>query len=310
MYGNVNRKKKKDGTLYKDYFYYACKHRRLVDGHKCGYRKQWSEEKINNAVEEVIRKLVKNPKFEEAILNKIGSRIDTEEIEKEIERLEKQHRQLTGAKARLGQQMDSLDIMDKFYEKKYQDMETRLYRLYDEIEGVENSIEEVKNRLLNIRQQKISEENVYQFLLYFDKLYDKFTDLEKKEFLNSFVEQVDIYEQEQPDGRFLKHIKFRFPVYFGDRKTQELCWDNESTVETVVKLSLKKDTPKIEVTMEPDEESNYTPEEKITYQKIKAYILEKYGFKVSSLYIAQIKDKCGLGKERTGNNCKKNDKSK
>ena len=35
-----------------------------------------------------------------------------------IERLEKQHRQLTGAKARLGQQMDSLDIMDKFYEKK------------------------------------------------------------------------------------------------------------------------------------------------------------------------------------------------
>ncbi len=40
MYGNVNRKKKKDGTLYKDYFYYACKHRRLVDGHKCGYRKK------------------------------------------------------------------------------------------------------------------------------------------------------------------------------------------------------------------------------------------------------------------------------
>ncbi len=119
-------------------------------------------------------------------------------------------------------------------------METRLYRLYDEIEGVENSIEEVKNRLLNIQQQKISEENVYQFLLYFDKLYDKFTDLEKKEFLNSFVEQVDIYEQEQPDGRFLKHIKFRFPVYFGDREIQELCWNNESTVETVVLMSKQR----------------------------------------------------------------------
>ena len=253
MYGNVNRKKKKDGTFYKDYFYYACKHRRLVDGHKCGYRKQWSEEKINNAVEEVIRKLVKNPKFEEAILNKIGSRIDTEEIEKEIEGLEKQHRQLTGAKARLGQQMDSLDIMDKFYEKKYQDMETRLYRLYDEIEGVENSIEEVKNRLLNIQQQKISEENVYQFLLYFDKLYDKFTDLEKKEFLNSFVEQVDIYEQEQPDGRFLKHIKFRFPVYFGDREIQELCWDNESTVETVCLLGKRKPDAKVKIGIDMDD---------------------------------------------------------
>ena len=239
MYGNVNRKKKKDGTLYKDYFYYACKHRRLMNGHRCDYHKQWSEDKVNNAVEEVIRKLVQNPKFEEAIRKKIGSRINTDEIEKEIKNLEKQHRQLTGAKARLGQQMDSLDITDKFYEKKYQDMETRLYRLYDEIEGVENSIEEVKKRLLNIQQQKISEENIYQFLLYFDKLYDKFTDLEKKEFLNSFVERVDIYDQEQPDGRFLKHIKFRFPVYFGDRETQELCWDNESTVETVCLLSKK-----------------------------------------------------------------------
>ena len=132
--------------------------------------------------------------------------------------------------------MDSLDIMDKFYEKKYQDMETRLYRLYDEIEGVENSIEEVKNRLLNIRQQKTSINFFYILINYMISLYDKFTDLEKKEFLNSFVEQVDIYEQEQPDGRFLKHIKFRFPVYFGDRETQELCWDNESTVECVIMM--------------------------------------------------------------------------
>ena len=62
--------------------------------------------------------------------------------------------------------------------------------------------------------------------------------------------------------------------------------------------------------MKPDEESNYTPEEKVTYQKIKTYILEKYGFKVSSLYIAQIKDKCGLGKECTGNNWKKNNDAK
>ena len=230
------------------------------------------------------------------ILNKIGSRIDTEEIEKEIEGLEKQHRQLTGAKARLGQQMDSLDIMDKFYEKKYQDMETRLYRLYDEIEGVENSIEEVKNRLLNIRQQKISEENVYQFLLYFDKLYDKFTDLEKKEFLNSFVEQVDIYEQEQPDGRFLKHIKFRFPVYFGDRETQELCWDNESTVETVVLLSKGEvDSKKIRVEFSLEDMDMSEFQDGATYPQIKEYVLEHTGLKVSNLYISQIKRKCGIG---------------
>lgn len=30
----VNRKKHPDGGYYKDYFYYACKHRKLVDGHR------------------------------------------------------------------------------------------------------------------------------------------------------------------------------------------------------------------------------------------------------------------------------------
>ena len=241
MYGNVNRKKKKDGTLYKDYYYYVCKHRTTVNGHKCGYRKQWGQEKLDAAVEEVIRKLVENPKFEDALRKKIGSRIDTDELEKEQEQLRKKLRQLNGAKSRLGQQMDTLDISDKYYDRKYQDMEERLYKLYEDIDSVEMQIEEVETRILNVRQQKISGDNIYQFLLYFDKLYDKFTDAEKKTFLNSFIEQVNIFEEEQPDGRILKHIKFRFPVYFNGKEIQELSWDNETTVETVV-LIQRKDT--------------------------------------------------------------------
>ena len=35
-------------------------------------------------------------------------------------------------------------------------------------------------------------------------------------------------------------------------------------------------------------------ESKATYDEIKAYVLEKFGFKVSQLYIAQIKRKCGI----------------
>ena len=53
-----------------------------------------------------------------------------------------------------------------------------------DIDSVEMQIEEVEVRILNVRQQKISGDNIYQFLLYFDKLYDKFTDAEKKTFLS------------------------------------------------------------------------------------------------------------------------------
>ena len=111
--------------------------------------------------------------------------------------------------------------------------------LYDEIERLESLIDDIVSRKEYIRQQKISEDGVYQYLLYFDKLYDKFTDMEKKEFMNSFVERVDIYEDEQPNGRFLKHIKFKFPVFFDGEEIQELSWDNETTVETVALLTRK-----------------------------------------------------------------------
>lgn len=67
------------------------------------------------------------------------------------------------------------------------------------------------------------------------------------------------------NGRILRGLRFKFPIYLNGRDVLGVDWDNESTDETVVKLSIKKDTPKIEVTMEPDEESNYTPEEKATY---------------------------------------------
>ena len=236
MYGNVNRKKHPAGGYYKDYFYYACKHRKLVDGHRCTYKRQWNEDRINAAVEEIIRKFVKNPKFEQEIRKQIGSSIDTSELDREYDGLKDRLSQTTGAKNRLADQMDHLSVSDKNYDKKYNDMQERLDKLYDEISDIEDAMEEVETRLYNIRQDKISEDNVYQFLLFFDKLYDKFTDLEKKTFLKSFLSDVFIYEEEQKDGRILRGLRFKFPIYMNGRNVLGVDWDNGSTDETIVAL--------------------------------------------------------------------------
>ena len=76
-------------------------------------------------------------------------------------------------------------------------------------------------------------------------------------------------------------------------------------VETVVLLSLKTNQPKLEVTMEVDSDSNYTPEERATYQKIKAYVKDKYGVNVHTSYIAQVKRMCGLDMGENYNKSKK-----
>lgn len=68
-------------------------------------------------------------------------------------------------------------------------------------------------------------------------MYDIFTDIEKKTFMKNFLADVNIYEEEQADGRILCSLKFRFPVFFNGTEIYELYWDNESTVETVCLLS-------------------------------------------------------------------------
>ena len=130
--------------------------------------------------------------------------------------------------------MDNLSVSDEYYDKKYEDMQVRLDKLYDEIEEIDTFIEAVETRLYNIKQEKISGDNVYQFLLFFDNLYDRFTDMEKKIFMKSFLEEGNIYEAEQEDGRILRSLKFRFPVFFNEQELYELDWDNESTVESVL----------------------------------------------------------------------------
>ena len=76
-------------------------------------------------------------------------------------------------------------------------------------------------------------------------------------------------------------------------------------VETVVLLSQQRPHDKIRVELDLTELDITAAEKEATYQEIKDYILEKHGMKVSSLYIAQIKDKMGI-KERINYNVSKN----
>lgn len=65
-------------------------------------------------------------------------------------------------------------------------------------------------------------------------------------------------------------------------------------VETVCLLSELNSKQHIEITLDMDELDLTDAEKKATYQEIKDYVLEHSGLKVSSLYIAQVKQKCGI----------------
>ena len=293
LYGNVKRAKRKDGTYYKTYFSYACKHRLNKDGHKCDYHKQWSEEKVDNAVSEIIRKLVNNPRFSEVMKTKINTSVDTSEAEKELANAKKVLKQLIGTKDKIILQIDTLDILDKNYDRKYDDLQKRLDTIYDKIGDAEDLVSETEDKLSNIQKDKITGDNIYNYLLMFDSVYDVLSDMEKKQFYNALLTDIQIYEEEQ-DKQIIKSIGFKFPVFYDGEFTKRIIRDKEKTVETCVLLSKLKSTKHIDVEVKLDELDLTKAESKATYAEIKQYVLDKFGLKVSQLYIAQVKREFGL----------------
>ena len=76
---------------------------------------------------------------------------------------------------------------------------------------------------------------------------------------------------------------------------------SENDVETVVLLGWKDADEYIYIDYEPDHHN--TTRGKATYKEIKEYVQNTYGVHVTSLNIAQVKDKCGFQKRENYNVC-------
>ena len=80
-------------------------------------------------------------------------------------------------------------------------------------------------------------------------------------------------------------------------------------VETVALLSKLNVDKHIDVEIKLDELDLTSAESKATYAQIKEYVLEKFGLKVSTLYIAQTKKKCGIEMREHYNKSKKDNQA-
>ena len=220
MYGNKSIKRKKDGTKYKDFYYYGCKHRTMARGHKCDYKKQIREELLDDAVAEVIVKLVGNPKFAAMMQEKINRKVDTDIIDTELASYEKQLRQYYAVKLKLAEEIDSLDPDDRHYMKRKADLDDRLYRMYDKIEDVEAKLIETRAKKQAVEAEKLTGDNIYKVLIYFEKLYAVMNEVERRQLMEALISEIQIYEDRQPNGQWLKSIKFRLPIIEED---MDLC---------------------------------------------------------------------------------------
>ena len=238
-------------------------------------------------------KLVSNPKFSDLIRSKINMEVDTSALDQEIANYEKQLRQLYHNKDTILTDIDSLDYEDKHYQRRKTDLENRLYKTYDKIDKAEELLISAKTKKRALLADKITGDNIYKALIFFDKLYAKMNEAEKREFLSQLVDNVQIYEERKENGQWLKSIEFKLPII---EKEFTLSLDNDTQNETVVLLSKGEvDSKKIRVEFSLEDMDMSEFQDGATYTQIKDYVLEHSGLKVSNLYISQIKRKCGIG---------------
>ena len=129
---------------------------------------------------------------------------------------------------------------------------------------------------------------------------------ERRDLVKYLISEVELFprEEQKTQKRFVKAIAYKFPI---EQKVLTQFDECGASVETVVLLSHKKPDSHINIKVEFGEGEGkvplkaiaeraeaYKPKERVTYKMIKEYIEAKYGFKVHTAYIAEVKRDLGL----------------
>lgn len=304
MNADCNQWTNKDGTK-RERFAYVCGHYKRARGTKQCRRNGISANVLEKEVLEYTKKLLRNQKFARDIKERIGVAVDITQIQEEICSHEKELKKLARNRLNLEQDIDNLQD-DKYAERKRNEFNRRLNKVYDKIYDTEDMIESCKKRMLIAEQESMNIDAIYQILMSFDKIYDKMNDRDKRELIKCMIKEIKLYmpEEQKQEGHAVKSIVYSFPI---EEDVIQALRVKETHVETVVLLSHKKPDSVINVKVEFGEGEGkvplkeiseraeaYNPKERVTYKIIKEYIEAKYGFKVHTAYIAEVKRDLGL----------------
>ena len=100
--------------------------------------------------------------------------------------------------------------------------------------ALEQSLIEARAKKQSIESEKITGDNIYKILIYFDKLYALMNEVEQRKLMETLIQEIQIFEERQPSGQWLKSITFRLPIVDSDMSMPiGKSLDNDTQVETV-----------------------------------------------------------------------------
>ena len=234
--------------------------------------------------------------FREAIQRASSGTETIESVEQKLKRLRADLRDAEVSKNRLGDKLDGLNPLKADYDRKYQQVSDELDKAYDRIDELEEAIREAKESLGGMKKKASIGDSVISVLNHINLLIRKMTPQEKKELCGSFIDRIDLFPEERSDGRLIRSISFKIPLVFEGKDMKAVKDTAKKFLFTLDCTGIDIKLPEkgsIEMKTMPDGSRKATVR-KGTYQAIKAFVTERFGVKVSTLYIAQTKRKYGL----------------
>ena len=184
-------------------------------------------------------------------------------------------------------------------------MTRRLNDLYDQIYKAEDLLQEGLMKKATLESEQMSVQSMIGILSSFDAIYDRMNAAERRDLVKYLISEVELFprEEQKTQKRFVKAIAYKFPI---EQKVLTQFDECGASVETVCQLVLRK--PAVHINIDVDvEELVQDKRGAATYGQIKDYVLEHSDLKVSSLYIAQVKQKHGIIERENYNKPKSGD---
>ena len=73
--------------------------------------------------------------------------------------------------------------------------------MYDRIEEIESQLITARAKKQAIEAEKLTGDNIYKVLIYFEKLYALMNEVERRQLIEALILEIQIYEERQPNGQ-------------------------------------------------------------------------------------------------------------
>ena len=137
--------------------------------------------------------MVKDDGFDDLVNKSLNEQLDTDALTNDLEAAGKEMKRLQRLQQHIENQLNSLDYENKNAEKLEASLNGRLLQVLEDIATTEERIVDISERLENAETMQQTKQGIYAFLKHFNAVFDAMEDEDKRAFLKSFIDSIEVY---------------------------------------------------------------------------------------------------------------------